>query len=102
MNIPESPITLKQNTELIERFISSDVVNLYQQQVGVDVSRFFKDLPEFYLYGCKDTGYRFYFPKGLDGDGKFYEELQNRLGNDYYHDWKVENQFAFEALGWRW
>lgn len=95
---PGSPITLKNNTVLVDSFRSSEIIELYRSQLDIDVSRFFEQRPEFYLYHCLDTGYRFYFPKGLDGDGKFYEDLQSRLGADYYHDWKLENQFALDAL----
>lgn len=98
MNNPQSPVTLSNNTALDETFRSADIIRLYRQQLDIDVSRFFAANNQFYLYRCLDTGYRFYYPKGLDGDGKFYEELQNSLGAGYYHEWKFENQFALESL----
>src|SRR2546428_13865398 len=98
MNNPESPITLKLNTVLIDNFRSSDTIQLYRDQLDIDVSRFFVGQTEFYLYKCRDTGYRFYYPARLDGDGKFYEQLQQRLGTGYYHAGKFENQFALEEI----
>jgi ubiquinone/menaquinone biosynthesis C-methylase UbiE len=94
---PKSPISLNTNTSLVDTFLSKDIISLYDQQLGIDVSRFFRN-DRFYIYKCEDTGYRFYYPEGLDGDGKFYEELQNRLGGDYYHPWKFENQMALDII----
>jgi SAM-dependent methyltransferase len=62
------------------------------------VSRFFKDHPVFYLYKCIESGYKFYHPRELSGDGSFYEALQRQLGKGYYHEWKFENQLAFDEI----
>ena len=97
MIAPQSPITKKNNTTLTDTFSANDVINLYKQQLDIDVSRFFT-FPSFYLFRCNDTGYRFYYPEGLDGDGRFYEALQNKLGKEYYHAWKFENQLAFDEI----
>lgn len=95
---PDSPITKKNNTSLADTFLSTDIIQLYKDQLGIDVSKFFTHKEKFFLYRDEDTGYRFYYPEGLDGDGKFYEELQQRLGDGYYHTWKFENQFALDQL----
>src|SRR5436190_15828628 len=95
---PISPLTQKNNTELLSNFKAEDIITLYRQQLNIDVSRFFKDHPVFYLYRCNDTGYKFYYPKELSGDGKFYEALQTQLDTEYYHEWKFENQLAFNEI----
>jgi 2-polyprenyl-3-methyl-5-hydroxy-6-metoxy-1,4-benzoquinol methylase len=95
---PVSPVTKKNNTSLAATFLSKDIIHLYKDQLAMDVSRFFTNKKHFYLYRDDDTGYRFYYPEGLDGDGKFYEALQNRLGEDYYHTWKFENQLAYDEI----
>jgi 2-polyprenyl-3-methyl-5-hydroxy-6-metoxy-1,4-benzoquinol methylase len=95
---PISPLTKNDATELFSTFRAKDVINLYQQQLNIDVSRFFKDRSLFYLYKCTETGYKFYYPKELSGDGKFYEVLQTQLGPKYYHEWKFENQLAFDEI----
>jgi 2-polyprenyl-3-methyl-5-hydroxy-6-metoxy-1,4-benzoquinol methylase len=97
MTAPQSPITKNNNTTLTDTFSAKDIISLYKQQLDIDVSRFFTS-PSFYLFRCNDTGYRFYYPEGLDGDGKFYEALQNKLGKEYYHTWKFENQLAFDEI----
>lgn len=95
---PISPVTAIRDTTLIDTFLGHDIINLYQSQLGMDVSSFFKDKAKFFLYRCNETGYRFYGPEGLDGDGAFYGTLQQKLANGYYHDWKFENQMAFDLI----
>lgn len=93
-----SPLTKRNDTSLSDTFLSKDIIGLYKTQLGIDVSRFFAGKEYFYLYRDNETGYRFYYPEGLDGDGKFYEALQKRLGKDYYHEWKFENQMAWNEI----
>src|SRR5215212_6450543 len=95
---PVSPLTKKNNTSLADTFLSKDIICLYKDQLDIDVSGFFANKEKFYLYRDDDTGYRFYYPEGLDGDGKFYEALQNRLAEGYYHPWKFENQLAYNYV----
>ena len=95
---PTSPITGNNNTNLTDTFSSKDIIALYKQQLNIDVAKFFSNTSSIHLYQCNDTGYKFYHPQKLDGDGKFYEALQNELGEEYYHTWKFENQLAFETI----
>ena len=98
MNNPLSPITGKNNTLLTDIFFTKDIIQLYRTQLDMDVSGFFTGTNTFFLYKCHESGYRFYHPTGMEGDGKFYAELQQRLADDYYHEWKFENQLALEAI----
>ena len=98
MSKPLSPVTAANNTSLIDTFYCNDVAGLYKDQLDMDVSSFFTAGDDFFLYQCDQTGYRFYHPKGMDGDGKFYSALQQRLGEGYYHDWKFENQLALDII----
>ena len=98
MNNPLSPVTGQNNTTLTDIFFSKDIIKLYKDQLGLDVSGFFSGYHSFFLYQCSETGYRFFHPKGIDGDGNFFATLQQRLGDDYYHDWKFENQLAYEVI----
>lgn len=95
---PENPLTKNSNTSLSDTFLSKDIIRLYKEQLGIDVSPVFAGKEKIYLYKDEETGYRFYYPEGIDGDGKFYEDLQNKLGEDYYHIWKFENQMAFDVI----
>lgn len=98
MNNITSPVTASTNTKLTDIFFSKDIVKLYKDQLGIDVARFFSGSNSFFLYQCNETGYRFYHPKGMDGDGEFYGTLQQSLGDGYYHDWKFEYQLAYDIL----
>jgi 2-polyprenyl-3-methyl-5-hydroxy-6-metoxy-1,4-benzoquinol methylase len=98
MSSPLSPVTSRSNTALAESFNSEDIITLYRQQLDTDVSEFLPAKGQFQLYECADTGYRFYHPRGMDGDGVFYEQLQLQLGDGYYHPWKFENQLALDEM----
>lgn len=95
---PLSPLTRKANTRLADNFQSSDIITLYKEQLNINVSSFFPGIASIQLFECIDTGYKFYHPKGLDGDSRFYESLQHKLNAGYYHDWKFENELAYNAI----
>lgn len=97
MKNPQSPVNNTGATVLIDTFRCSDVIKLYKEQFGTDVNDFFSE-DTFSLYQCNQTGYRFYHPKGMDGDGAFYAGLQQKLGDEYYHNWKFENQLAYDNI----
>lgn len=97
MNQPPSPVTGTGTTTISDTFQSRDIIRLYKDQFGIDVAHFFST-PTFSLYRCNQTGYRFYHPKGMDGDGAFYATLQKKFGDGYYHDWKFENQLAYDHI----
>ncbi len=98
MNTPLSPVIPSGSTTLVDSFLGSDIVELYRRQLGMDVSAYFREKSKFFLYKCNETGYRFYGPEGLDGDGVFYGILQQKLTDGYYHEWKFENQLALDAM----
>ncbi len=98
MTNPLSPITQKSSTVKTDTYSNTDITALYQQQLGMDVSKFLPGDGNFSLYQCTDTGYRFYYPKGMDGDGNFYAALQQKLADGYYHDWKFEYQLAYDTV----
>ena len=82
---------------VLEKEIGCDwLIANYQQQLGIDVSRYFASLESIQIYKCLDTGYRFYYPFNVDGDGAFYEALQKF--DWYYMDWKWEHQITSEMI----
>ncbi len=98
MTTPLSPVTAVRDTSLVETFLGKDIIALYKRQLDMDVSAFFREKATFFLYRCNQTGYRFYGPEGMDGDGNFYGTLQQKLADGYYHEWKFENQLAYDAM----
>ena len=98
MKNPLSPVTGENNTTLTDIFFSKDIIKLYETQLGMDVSANFSGVDTFSMHQCNVTGYRFYDPAQMAGDGAFYASLQQKLGDHYYHDWKFENQLAYDAM----
>ncbi|MFH0854065.1 MAG: class I SAM-dependent methyltransferase [bacterium] len=91
MNI-KSPITQSNNTAF-EKSISVEwIIEKYKKNLHIDVSKFFAGLKKIEIYKCLDTGYRFYHPFCISGDGKFYEDLEKLPW--YYPDWKWEHSIA--------
>lgn len=79
----KSPVTNSFNTSLVTQFNVAAILQQYKTEMNVAVGHFFTGLQAIELYQCNDTGYRFYQPDGIWGDGKFYEDLQKN--NDWYY-----------------
>ena len=96
MNV-KSPVTYSYNTSLEASFDVAAIRQQYLDEVNVDTARFFEGLTEIQLYNCNDTGYRFYHPDGIWGDGLFYEELQKN-NNWYYAKDRWEHRKGIELI----
>jgi SAM-dependent methyltransferase len=91
-----SPISGKYDVVLEQRLESGFIINLYKTELGIGVSRYFKKIPRVEIYRCPATGYRFYFPFTVSGDGKFYARLQKVPW--YYMAWKWEHEVAAKLI----
>lgn len=89
-----SPLTLKDNVEVVESFSVSKICEQYRL-IGVDVERFFKGVSSVDLYKCKDTGYRFYVPFSVIGDALFYEDLSKNRKSYYSERWEHRKALDF-------
>ncbi len=85
----KSPIT-GGKTKYVKSISTAEIIKLYRRYS--DVTRFFTDLSTVELYECCDTGYRFYHPFTVAGDGPFYEDLSKEPL--YYVAWKNEHALA--------
>ncbi|MDJ1473728.1 class I SAM-dependent methyltransferase [Cytophagaceae bacterium DM2B3-1] len=83
----KSPISGSSNIRLVKDIPSIEVITLYQD-AGIDVSRFFENILNISIYECLDSGYQFYYPFTIDGDGLFYQDLRSFPG--YFREWKWE------------
>ncbi len=92
-----SPVTLSTNTLLEKKIKVNSIVELYRNQLGIDVANYFKKIREVEVYRCLDTGYRFYYPDCLSGQGEFYEQLQAKF-DWYYCPWKWEHEEAAKHI----
>jgi len=92
---PYSPLTNTQNVRKIREIPVSLIVSLYGVY-NIDVRKYFKGLDAVDIYKCNQSGFEFYYPLNLAGDGEFYEQLQNIPW--YYMDEKWEFDVALEFI----
>jgi 2-polyprenyl-3-methyl-5-hydroxy-6-metoxy-1,4-benzoquinol methylase len=95
--MPPSPVTGSDNVALVDTFSTADIIRLYREQENVDVAGYFRGLDEIYLFECRDTGYKFYFPFETAGGAEFYQALgeeNEKRGVEYDRDWAEDHQFA--------
>ncbi|OGD32456.1 hypothetical protein A3C91_02350 [Candidatus Azambacteria bacterium RIFCSPHIGHO2_02_FULL_52_12] len=92
----KSPLTGSDNVEKESEIRTDFLIKHYREQLGVDVRNYFKGIDTVGIYRCLDSGYRFYHPFNITGDGKFYEELQKNAW--YYMDWKWEHGKALAMV----
>ena len=86
-----SPIS-HQPATLLKKVPVAVLIDGHNEAFGIDVSGYYKDNAEISLYQCNETGYRFFYPFGIEGDDRFYEALQKY--NWYYSDWKWDYDAA--------
>ena len=97
-----SPVTENSNCSIKEEFLSDDIVKLYKSHFNLDVDRFFKETSSVIIYECDKTGYRFYHPIKIMGDGLFYEQLQKggeKDGKGYYRSNTFDHKLSFQRIG---
>ncbi|MCK5212098.1 class I SAM-dependent methyltransferase [Candidatus Parcubacteria bacterium] len=93
---PKSPITNLDNTILDEEIDALPIINVYKSEYGIDVGKYFKETGKIKIYKCLDTGYRFYYPFSMVGDGSLYDLLQK--DPYYYMPQKWEYDIVLDQL----
>jgi 2-polyprenyl-3-methyl-5-hydroxy-6-metoxy-1,4-benzoquinol methylase len=73
----KSPVTGSYNTSVVREISVPRIIALYNEELRLDVSRYFHGLETVQLCRCEDSGYRFYYPVDVFGDDAFYQHLQN-------------------------
>src|SRR5579859_1233369 len=73
----KSPVTGSYNTSVVREISVPRIVALYNEELRLDVSRYFHGIETIHLCRCEDSGYRFYYPVDVFGDDAFYQHLQN-------------------------
>ncbi len=87
-----SPVTGSANIRYESQLDCSSIIEKYQKFLGIDIRSYFGDTSVIKIFECLDTGYRFYYPFNVLGDGLFYKQLQKYPW--YYMDWKWEYAIA--------
>jgi 2-polyprenyl-3-methyl-5-hydroxy-6-metoxy-1,4-benzoquinol methylase len=95
--MPLSPIDLNSEVEFEEDILVSDLIKRYKTELDIDISRLFSE-NQLYIsrYRCKNSGFVFFYPNTVVGDGKFYEDLQKFEW--YYQTSKWEFRKTVEYL----
>jgi 2-polyprenyl-3-methyl-5-hydroxy-6-metoxy-1,4-benzoquinol methylase len=93
----KSPLSSTEEVNLIHTYSSQEIVKGYRKELGIDVSRYFLNIPEVSLFEGVDSKYRFYFPFTLEGDSTFYK-LLSTSPIQYYPGWKWENEIAAQYI----
>jgi 2-polyprenyl-3-methyl-5-hydroxy-6-metoxy-1,4-benzoquinol methylase len=96
MNI-QSPVTLSTNTSHIRDFDTNLIKEQYISETAVNVDRYLENLSHIQLFHCNDTGYRFYYPFNIFGDGKFYNDLDAN-NKWYYQNQRWEHNIAASVI----
>jgi 2-polyprenyl-3-methyl-5-hydroxy-6-metoxy-1,4-benzoquinol methylase len=86
-----SPIT-KGRANLVDTFEPHELIDSYEKNSNIDIKYILKNTEKILLYECEETGYRFFYPFSLAGDGPFYEKLE--LIPWYYASWKWDYDIA--------
>lgn len=90
------PLTNNSSISLVEKIQVEEIVLAYKNQFGIETQRHFKGLEYVELYEEDNSGFRFFSPKGIDGDSFFYDELQKF--DWYYMKWKWEHENSLKYL----
>ncbi len=94
----KSPVTHKETVKHILGLSIEKIKTKYSEELGIDVSQYFKDCNEIQLFECIESKYRFYYPFNLLGDSSFYEALQKVQGGNYYPVSKWEYNEALKFI----
>ncbi|MDQ3535802.1 MAG: class I SAM-dependent methyltransferase [Bacteroidota bacterium] len=86
----KSPLTGKE--AIIEKEIDpAEIEEGYKNNFCIEVNYLIKG-KNIQLYNCIDSGFRFFYPPDISGDGKFYAALQKF--DWYYIPWKWEHEIC--------
>lgn len=91
-----SPLVPSVASDLERSIPTARIIDLYDRGFDIDVRKYFQGLKEVQIRRCPRTGYRFYYPYQLGGDGVFYEQLDRF--DWYYMPWKWEHEAALTLL----
>lgn len=95
IDIHECPLCRNADIFHIKSFLSNDIVIKYNKNLNTNVSNIINS-QYVHLYGCLDTGFRFFYPFNIEGDSNFYSQLSKFPW--YYMEWKWEHDIAIRHI----
>jgi|LauGreDrversion4_2_1035121.scaffolds.fasta_scaffold03025_4 2-polyprenyl-3-methyl-5-hydroxy-6-metoxy-1,4-benzoquinol methylase len=96
INCARSPLTGTDKTQLLEVISTSTIIDKYKKQFNLDVSSYFHNISEIKKFECNESGYKFFYPFNINGDGLFYRHFQKF--HWYYMPWKWEHEKVLKLL----
>ena len=93
--LPASPITGRA-TVVEESRVPVDMLVKEYAAMHIDARRFFGSQRHVSICRCLESGYRFYYPFSIAGDGEFYRGLSRAVPSD--REWRWEHQQALEGI----
>lgn len=91
-----SPLTGTEDTKLLRVYSVAKIREDWIKSFQIDISGECLGQDKFYLYECKRTGLKFYYPHEIVGSPKLYEKLQSFVW--YYVPDKWEHHVALNAI----
>ncbi len=94
-----SPITGGADVSLLREVECGALAADYLRIFGVDINALLKGRQKLGLYRCNESGFRFYAPPDVVGDGSFYRQLES---NDWYYmptKWEFQEAIRFIRPG---
>jgi 2-polyprenyl-3-methyl-5-hydroxy-6-metoxy-1,4-benzoquinol methylase len=96
MNAIFSPLTKNNNVTKLKTIQRERIIELYKNNFNINIQYLLSESTEIELFQCNDSGYCFYYPFNIAGDGAFYEKLQKFPW--YYMPWKWEHMETTKFL----
>jgi 2-polyprenyl-3-methyl-5-hydroxy-6-metoxy-1,4-benzoquinol methylase len=92
-----SPIDNVSETKLVKKIEVSKIKEGYSSGFNIDVAKYFQKVGnEIEVRECLATGFQFFYPAGIEGDGPFYQELEKF--DWYYGPWKWEYDHTISKI----
>lgn len=90
-----SPLDNVSGVVLIKEISPIFIIEEYKR-MDIDIYDFFQNTSKIFAYECRKSGYIFFYPFNLAGDGFFYEKLMRF--DWYYNDWKWEHEICKKII----
>lgn len=84
-----SPVDNVSEAVLVKEITPEFIIHEYKK-LDIDVSNYFHGVSGVKVFKCKKSGYIFFSPSNIAGDGSFYEKLMHF--DWYYNPWKWEHE----------
>ena len=92
----KSPLT-NESVKLVLEIDKRELIERYQQELNISIDGILVNCDiNIKLFECEETGFRFFYPYNIAGDGSFYEKLEGFPW--YYAQWKWDYEEAAKYI----